>query len=86
LFGGSKGQIFLELRHNQSAVPECVMHDFQFIGGRGPFEDPNFAFLTVRTNFVCKFCSPRHLHNIREIQPHLRTVVLNKVGTIHGVG
>src|SRR6202050_2406633 len=67
LFSRSKGWIFLESRHNQCAVPECVLHNFRAIGGPGPFEDPNFAFLTVRTFFVCKFCSPRHLRNIREI-------------------
>jgi hypothetical protein len=67
LFSRSKGRIFLESRHNQGAVPECMLHNFRAIGGLGPFEDPNFAFLTVRTNFVCKFCSPRHLRNIRSI-------------------
>jgi len=42
----------LESRHNQCAVPECVKHNFWAIGGRRPFDDPNFAFLTVRTIFV----------------------------------
>ena len=40
LFSGSKGRIFLESRHN-----------FRAIGGAGPFEDPIFVFLTVRTIF-----------------------------------
>jgi hypothetical protein len=46
LFSGSKAWIFLELRHI-----ECVLHNFRAIGGAGPFEDPIFVFLTVRTIF-----------------------------------
>ena len=46
LFSRSKGQIFLESRHI-----ECVLHNFRAIGGAGPFEDPIFVFLTVRTIF-----------------------------------
>ena len=44
-----------------------MMHDFWSVGGRGPFEDPNFGFLTVRIIFVYTFCSYGDLRNIREI-------------------
>ena len=43
--GGSAVALFL-------GAVSPVMHNFWAIGGWGPFKDPNFAFLTVRTIFV----------------------------------
>ena len=63
------------------------MHDFRSIGGRGPFEDPNFGFLTVRIIFVYTFCSSGDLHNIREIgKIHLLVKHVFVVGQIGCLG
>ena len=47
--------------------PESVKSSFQVIEGRGSFGGPIFRMLTMRTSIVYKFCSTRHLHNIRSI-------------------
>ena len=49
------------------ALPGSAKYNFEATEAREPFEDPNFGLITVRTSFVYRFCSTRHLRNIREI-------------------
>ena len=44
------------------AVSNSVKHNLLVISGKGPFEDLNFGFVTMRTSIVYGICGTHHLH------------------------
>jgi len=66
LVSGSKPDL-LQWRQGKCTCAWIFKVKFPNIEWRNAFEDPNFNFLTVRTFFEYKVCSPRHLRNIWSI-------------------
>ena len=53
-----------DLPEMKCAVPGSARYNFEATETPEPFKDLNFGLLTVRTSFVYRFCSTRHLRNI----------------------